>query len=121
MTIFQMLAARQKRWDAERDSPGYACAHPRVKDGLAIVGSNPSRLALDESAMSATFVISTMRPDRVGDVVVPEGIVLENYRRNPVVLFGHQSASLPIGKSEDPDGNLTIVVRPQREVVATCF
>jgi HK97 family phage prohead protease len=34
-------------------------------------------------------VASDATPDRMGDVLDPNGVQLANYRRNPVVLFGH--------------------------------
>lgn len=46
------------------------------------------------------FTITTGAVDRDRDVVKPEGIRLENYRKNPVVLWAHRSSELPIGKAE---------------------
>lgn len=68
--------------------------------------------AIDTSNMSATAVISTPTPDRSEDVVEPLGAQLENYARNPVVFFDHgfSGIHLPVAKSEDPDGRLTVVV-----------
>src|SRR4051812_41355949 len=67
-----------------------------------------SDAAIDESAMSATAIISTPTPDRVRDSMVPRGCLLDDYKNNPVVLWEHGfNLSLPIGKSEDPSGNLT--------------
>jgi HK97 family phage prohead protease len=57
--------------------------------------------AVDDEAMTCTAILSTPTPDRVGDVVVPGGVDLTNYNRNPVVLLHHQSdTSLPIGRCE---------------------
>jgi len=39
--------------------------------------------------------------DRDGDVVVVSGIELDRYNKNPIVLFGHDYWSLPIGKTTD--------------------
>lgn len=48
-----------------------------------------------------SFVITTGNPDRERDVVNPDGWELDNYRANPVVLFGHDYRSLPVGKCPD--------------------
>ncbi len=40
--------------------------------------------------------------DRDGDIIVQQGIDLANFKKNPIVLFGHNSRSLPIGRV-DPD------------------
>lgn len=44
------------------------------------------------------FTISTATPDREGDSVSVEGWDLAAYMRNPVVLWGHDGHSLPIGR-----------------------
>ncbi len=45
------------------------------------------------------ITISTIDPDRVHDRVVPEGVRLEAYMRNPVVFYSHrrpEAAAIPI-------------------------
>lgn len=43
--------------------------------------------------------ISTTAVDREGDVVLPSGLKLQEYRKNPVVLLNHDNGTLPIGKA----------------------
>ena len=43
--------------------------------------------------------ISTTAVDRDGDVVLPSGLQVQEYRKNPVVLLNHDNGSLPIGKA----------------------
>lgn len=43
--------------------------------------------------------ISTTSVDRDGDVVLPSGLKLQDYRKNPVVLLNHDNGSLPIGRA----------------------
>lgn len=45
------------------------------------------------------FTISTPSIDRENDVIALDGWELENYRRNPVVLWGHEQHCLPIGRA----------------------
>lgn len=73
--------------------------------------------------MSASATITTPAPDRSEDIVHPEGVLLENYRRNPVVFYDHgfSGIMLPIGKSEDAEGNLTLVVTPDGIDATTYF
>ncbi len=47
------------------------------------------------------FTASTADRDRDGDVIVPETWKLQNYKKNPVVLYGHDYRGLPVGKSID--------------------
>lgn len=53
---------------------------------------------LDEAERTLVAVASTEEPDRDGDVLMVDGWRLDNYRKNPVVLFGHQYDSPPVAK-----------------------
>ena len=46
------------------------------------------------------FVLSDATIDRYGDIVEPSGWVLNNFKKNPIALFGH-SGSFPIGTWEN--------------------
>jgi len=43
------------------------------------------------------FVMSDETPDRMDDIIMSDGWELENFKRNPIALFGHKS-HFPIGK-----------------------
>jgi HK97 family phage prohead protease len=43
------------------------------------------------------FVMSDETPDRMDDIIMSDGWDLENFKRNPIALFGHKS-DFPIGK-----------------------
>jgi HK97 family phage prohead protease len=45
------------------------------------------------------FVVTTDTPDRERDVIVPAGIDLTNFLRNPVIPFAHDYRSLPVGRA----------------------
>jgi HK97 family phage prohead protease len=47
------------------------------------------------------FIASDGSIDRMGDVIAPQGWQLSAFRKNPVVLFAHDSASLPCGRAVD--------------------
>jgi hypothetical protein len=62
----------------------------------------------------ARFDISTEVRDRDADTLASKGWVLDNYKKNPVVLFAHDSRSLPIGQSIEvgaSKGKLSSVAR----------
>jgi HK97 family phage prohead protease len=40
---------------------------------------------------SMTFVLSDETPDRAGDIILSSGWQLDDFRKNPIALFGHQS------------------------------
>ena len=47
------------------------------------------------------FVISTPGVDRDNDTIDAQGWLLDNYKRNPVVLWAHDYSQLPLGKALD--------------------
>jgi len=84
---------------------------------LSPTGKGPTiemdgRPEIDRNSMSATAIISTATIDRVGDVLIPRGCRIENYRKNPVVLWAHglEGITRPIGTSRDASGNLAVFI-----------
>lgn len=55
--------------------------------------------AVDGESRALDFTISTAAVDRYGDTVAVDGWKLENYRKNPVVLWMHDNSMLPVGKA----------------------
>jgi HK97 family phage prohead protease len=53
-----------------------------------------------DGSRELTFTISTSSVDRAGDTVAIDGWDLENYMKNPVVLFAHDHRSLPIARAK---------------------
>lgn len=54
---------------------------------------------IDTKQRTVPFVISTETPDRYGDIIVAAGWNLVQFRKNPIVLFSHNSRVPPIGKA----------------------
>jgi HK97 family phage prohead protease len=59
---------------------------------------------LNDTERTLTQYISTKTLDRGKDVMTPDGVMLDDYRKNPIVLFMHDY-KLPIGRSlwQKPD------------------
>jgi len=59
--------------------------------------------AVSESETNNEFVftISTNDIDRCNDIMIPSGAMLDNYKRNPVVLSQHRSYDYPFGRTTD--------------------
>jgi HK97 family phage prohead protease len=56
--------------------------------------------SIDETQMVLNAVVgSTGVIDRQGESVNPKGWLLDNYLKNPVILYAHNYAALPIGKA----------------------
>lgn len=58
---------------------------------------------IKEAGDSGKFevIASSESVDRQGEIVLQEGIDIKNYMNNPVILFGHDYWSLPIGKATE--------------------
>lgn len=74
---------------------------------------------LDDSR-SLLVKISTGTPDRSKDVVVPDGVNLTNYLKNPVVALAHKYDGLAIAKTEEikvvDNGIVAKVTFPDKEI-----
>ena len=74
-------------------------------------------LHVDAAKMRVRSVITTIDPDRAGDVVVPTGLKnLDDFMTNPVVLWAHDRVRVPpVGACEWID------IQPRRIVAETRF
>jgi HK97 family phage prohead protease len=52
-----------------------------------------------DSDRTFTFTISSASVDRMGDTIAVAGWRLDNFKRNPVVLWGHDGSMLPVGRA----------------------
>jgi len=50
-----------------------------------------------ETVNGMEFILSDETPDRMGDIISAAGWELDNFKRNPIALFGHRS-DFPIGR-----------------------
>jgi len=79
-------------------------------------------LNVDESKMCATGVLATNALDRQGDVMDIKGIRTDRHQFNPIALIDHGLwYPLPIGKTEDPDGNYTVSLGENEATQTTYF
>jgi HK97 family phage prohead protease len=62
-----------------------------------VVNTVTATVSGDVKIAEAEMVVSTPGVDSMGDRVVPEGVQLARFRRNPVLLWGHDAHTLPIG------------------------
>ncbi len=67
---------------------------------LIIKGYAVSRSNLIEEERAVISYISTGAQDRYNEILDPNGVILDEYLKNPVVLWGHNSRELPIGRCE---------------------
>lgn len=74
-------------------------AHLETKEYADLV----EKTKASENEDSGTFevIISTADQDRQGEIVDQKGWDLENYMKNPIVLWGHDYYALPIGVADE--------------------
>lgn len=65
------------------------------------------------SDTSPSIRISTGGRDRDGDRLLPEGCDTSSYKKNPVVLFGHNYNNLPVG------GDAVLTITPGKDITAS--
>jgi HK97 family phage major capsid protein/HK97 family phage prohead protease len=87
----ELAAACALAWDeAQDDDDGIGQAELRLSE----------RAAPPPNGNPFEFVMSDASVDRMGDIIELDGWELDNFRKNPIALFGHDS-KFPIGKWHD--------------------
>lgn len=103
--VFELLKARKHVVDPSQvqilSSKDHCLALTASFGGDQPVDLLDSRMKVDESTMSAGFVISTLQRDRHGDVLIPAGCLktIASYANYPVVFFGHNKDAPPIASA----------------------
>lgn len=127
--IVESLRRRQDRLDGilrERrfDHPALAYAGDMVRmvGSKAFLACKAAEVKSDDSTMSATFTISSVRRDRHQDVVLPKGCLptVETFGKNPGVYYNHKTWAYPVGNACTPDGKLALDVLDDR-ILSTCY
>jgi HK97 family phage major capsid protein/HK97 family phage prohead protease len=72
------------------------------------------RSTIDEDTRTARFIASDETVDRYGDIIRATGWKLDNFRNNPVLLFGHQNNETPVGLVENIEVEGTSLVADVR-------
>src|SRR5579871_3442276 len=70
----------------------------RVSSGAGVRKEYPVEVKELEDG-TTEFVITTDSVDRMGDTIAADGWELGSFLKNPVVLFAHDSHSLPVGRA----------------------
>lgn len=93
-----------------------------VKKGIPI---DPADISIDEGERAAIRLITTPHLDRDGEILLPDGAILDDFRQSPSVLFGHKYDALPIGKDvwikQSKRGILAKTVYANHQFAEDCF
>lgn len=85
----------------DRNGFGRSKEAPGAKPKLHMPVGGETRSA-DSEELRVHVVMTTPTLDRQGDIVVPTGVRLEAFRRNPVVLWAHRYDMPPVGAVDVP-------------------
>lgn len=108
MRKFLTLAEFRKAFPKQDHPKGYTFKtldRPIVRATLAPV----IKAGDEEGSRVLRFTISTDTVDRMGDTIAVDGWDLKAFKKNPVVLWAHDSTQLPVGKASNitvEDGKL---------------
>ena len=68
-----------------------------VRKGIPI---DPKDIEVKEGERAAIRLITTPHLDRDGEILIPHGAVLDDFRQSPSVLYAHDYKGLPIGHDQ---------------------
>lgn len=90
------IAAIATKFGLRADHTGVVDHAPRAREFAA-----PTILKSDTTSdREFTFTISSSAVDRMGDTIAPAGWKLDNFLKNPVVLWMHDNFLVPVGRAK---------------------
>ena len=93
MPLIEINAAAANRVAKARGIPAESVEFVRKR----LVASD---LQIEEGERAFVITITTDAIDRDNEVLLPSGINLDNYRKNPTVFWAHDHGALPIGVAQ---------------------
>lgn len=68
---------------------------------LQVRAKASDRITHNKDTRTITYIASDETPDRVGDIISVRGWQTDLYKRNPVILWGHDQSIPPIGRGRN--------------------
>ena len=68
-----------------------------IRKGIPI---EPKDIIIKEGERAAVRLVSTANLDRDGEILIPKGVMLDDFRQAPSVLYAHDYKGLPIGSDQ---------------------
>ena len=69
-----------------------------VKSGDILVKAHKQPASWNDERRSARFVMSSEMEDRDRDIIMQDGLSVDEFMKNPIALYGHFARGFPIGK-----------------------
>ena len=84
---------------AKRYSQKYHIKSDEIDFVRKAIPIDPKDIEVKEGERAAIRLVTTPRLDRDSEIIVPSGVILDDFRQSPTVLYAHEyRAILPIGK-----------------------
>ena len=75
-------------------------------------------IVTDDNEMSASAILASSRRDRQGDIIECSGVIFDDHRWNPMVLWDHAKMyNIPIGMTETPEGEYTVSYHDDLDII----
>jgi len=68
-----------------------------IRKGIPI---DPKDIGIKEGERAAIRLVTTPHLDRDGEILIPSGAILDDFRQSPSVLYGHDYKGLPVGSDQ---------------------
>jgi len=68
-----------------------------VRKGIPI---DPENIEIKEGERAAIRLVTTPHLDRDGEILIPSGAILDDFRQSPSVLYAHDYKGLPVGSDQ---------------------
>lgn len=68
-----------------------------IRKGIPI---DPKNIEIKEGERAAIRLVTTPHLDRDGEILIPHGAILDDFRQSPSVLYAHDYKGLPIGSDQ---------------------
>ena len=68
-----------------------------VRKGIPI---DPKDIEIKEGERAAIRLVTTPHLDRDGEILIPHGAILDDFRQSPSVMYAHDYRGLPIGSDQ---------------------
>lgn len=74
----------------------------KIKELVKALNFSASKNQFDDETLTICNIVgSTENRDTYGDVIIQSGWNLEDFKKNPVILYAHDRCNLPIGKATE--------------------
>jgi len=95
-----LISLKEHNPSAAKQLSGYAQKLHKKLDEIEYVRKgipiDPKDISIKEGERAAVRLVTTPHLDRDGEILLPSGAILDDFRQSPSVFYGHDYRSIPI-------------------------